>query len=176
MKVEEPGTGSDREPERRFTISLTMLILMGLPVAVATELPGYDPLDMVVPKATSALVGEVISVTPANIPGNRILKLVIRPRAEVFGTMPKEGKFECQYTEFIPKLPNKPGLRVSFRNYTGSGIEFQAKPGEQYIFLLAIHRKGMMAEVLRLEPVAEMQRILKTKRQSDEKKGRKPRL
>ncbi len=69
-----------------------------------------------------------------------------------------ENEFKCIYKEFlIPDIP--PEIHLSFINYTGSGIEFQAEPGDSCIFLMGSDQEtGENNLVLRMElPLAKEQ-------------------
>ena len=112
-----------------------IFLFLHISSAIATELPGYDPLERVIPNVTSAFEAEIISVSIDTTASDRVLRLIVKPKEAIFGYMPTEDEFQCIYKEFlIPDIP--PGMHLSFVNYTGSGIEFQAEVGESYIFLI----------------------------------------
>ena len=117
-------------------------------VAVATELPGHDPVDRVIPKTDIAMVGRLLTVTNAQTKSDNVLRVAIEPLRPVWGQMPS-NTIAAVYKEFIPILPDEPGLNVDFINYTGSGIEFQAKAGEEFVCLLQ-EKQGAFI-LLRLE-------------------------
>jgi len=131
---------------KKKTLFAAMLLITA--VAVATELPGYDPVDRVIPKTDIAIVGKLVTVTNAQTKSDNVLRVTIEPLRSVWGQMPS-NTIAAVYKEFIPVLPNKPGLNVDFINYTGSGIEFQAKAGEEFVCLL--QKKQDTFILLRLE-------------------------
>lgn len=132
-----------------------MMLVSG--VALASELPGYDPLDRVIPNTGTAIVGKLVAVTNEQTRSDNLLKVTIEPSRTLWGqTM--TNAVSVVYKEFIAKLPDEPGLNVDFINYTGSGIEFQAKAGVEYICLLKKEETGF--SLLRLEPVSNEKRVL----------------
>jgi len=129
-------------------------------IAAATELPGYDSAERVIPEATDAVVGTLTSAVHTSEPGNRVLLVTIKTERRLWGTN-TTAVLEARYREFtIPEIPE--GMGVDFVNYTGSGIEWKAKPKETYICLL----KEMYGafSLLRLELVTHEERLLELHR------------
>jgi hypothetical protein len=132
----------------KTTIAVLALVTS---VALATELPGHDPVERVIPQTDIAAVGELVAVSKERTASDNLLTVTISLSRKIWGQIPS-NTVTAVYKEFIPKLPDKPGLNVDFINYTGSGVEFQAKAGEEYICFF--QKKGSSLALLRLEPLA----------------------
>lgn len=137
-------------------ILLVLGVLCATSAAVATEAPGYETTERIVPHTTHAIVGLLASCTVTNEPGNRVLAVKIISSRSLWGGS-LTNSLDARYTEFvIPSIPE--GMSVSFANYSGSGIEWNAKPRQEYICLLK--REGETFSLLRLEPVANEKCVL----------------
>lgn len=133
-----------------------LAVLCATLTAVATEAPRHETIERVVPSATHAIVGLLTSCTVTNEPGNRVLAVTIVPSRTLWGGTLAEP-VKAEYKEFvIPLVPE--GMSVSFANYSGSGIEWNAKAMHEYICFLK--REGETFTLLRLEPVANEKGIL----------------
>jgi len=136
-----------------------MIILAGLvgmlSVASASEAPGHDTTDRVVPNTTHAVIGQLVSCVATNEPGNHVLEVTLRPIRTLWGDQ-ITNSVSTRYEEFIPVFPEH--INISYMNYTGSGIEFQAKQKQKYICFLKKRKEGF--SLLRLEPVENEKKIL----------------
>lgn len=150
------------------TIIAALLLLAGAaPVALATEAPGNESTDRVLPQASDAVVGTLISSVQTTEPGNHVLIVTVRTQRQLWGTV-TNAVIEAKYREFtIPAIPE--GISVSFANYTGSGIEWDAKTNSAYVCFLSQQTNGI--SLLRLEPA---ENATKVKAMFDELKNRKP--
>jgi len=132
-----------------------MLSIVLAGTAFATKPPGYDKTEDVLPKTTHAVVAEVISCSITNEPGNTVLNVELKPIKILWGE--HDGSvIKTKYKEFMPEV--REGMSVCFVNYTGSGIEVQAKPKQTFICFLKEEGKGF--SLLRMEPVENEKTIL----------------
>ncbi len=138
-------------------------------VARASEAPGHDTAARVIPKTTHAIVGQLVSCVATNEPGMHVLKVDIIPMRTLWGKK-LTGSVQTRYEEFIPVFPEH--INVSYANYTGSGIEFQARPKQPYICFLRKEKEAFT--LLRLEPVENEKRILEFHKEQKEKTPTKP--
>jgi len=138
------------------TIIRTFLALAGtVAISAATQLPGYDITECVIPKTTDAVIGVLISAIRTNEPGNSVLFVTVKAERILCGTL-TNAVFEAKYREFtIPAIPE--GMGVDFVNYTGSGVEWEAKTNTSYVFFLS-HQTNTVS-LLRLEPVGNEAKI-----------------
>ena len=132
---------------------LSFLILAG--TVVATMGPRHLLTREVIPAASHAIVGRLSSCVATNEPGNDVLAVTISPIRSLWGRKLK-NELHVEYKEFIPEIQE--GMHIHFPNYTGSGIEWQAKPQQEYICFLK--KKWMTFSLLRLEPVSNEKQIL----------------
>lgn len=123
-------------------------------LARASEAPGWDKTDAVVPKTTVAVVGTLVSCVSTNGPGNRVLIVSISPLRTIWG-QEQTNQLEVVYKEFIPVFPED--MRVYYGNYTGSGIEWKAQTNSLYVFFLSQHTNAM--SLLRIEPAENEAKI-----------------
>ena len=125
-------------------------------IAVATELPGYETTERVLPMTTDGVVGELVSSVRTNEPGSHVLLVTIKTQSHLWGSF-TNAVFEAKYREFkIPAIPK--GMSVSFANYTGSGIEWEAKTNMAYVCFLSQQTNGF--SLLRLEPAEHATKVL----------------
>ena len=117
-------------------------------VAMATEAPGHEPTDRVAAQASDAVVGVLVSSIRAQEPGNQVLRVAVETQRQLWGAA-TSGVIEATYREYeLPAIPE--GVGVCFANYTGSGIEWEAKTNTAYVCFLKREADGFA--LLRLEP------------------------
>ncbi len=133
---------------------LALLIVFASFLAQASEAPGWDSTDAVVPKTKVAVVGTLLSCVSTNEPGSRLLVVSIVPLRTLWGPE-QTNRLDVTYKEFIPVFPEK--MRVYYGNYTGSGIEWEAKTNSLYVFFLSQQTNSM--SLIRLEPAENESKI-----------------
>ena len=145
---------------------IAIVALLGLAsVADATEAPGNESTERVIPDTTHAIVGQLVSCVRTNEPDNHVLSVSITPVRSLWGNALTNG-VDAKYREFM--LPNIPeGMSVCFANYTGSGIEWDAKPKQRYICFLKKQKEEFT--LLRLEAVENEKKILELYKKQKEK-------
>ena len=149
--------------KKRYLV-VALLAAFAAPLARASEAPGWDRTEAVVPKTTVAVVGTLVSCVITNEPGNRVLIVSIAPLRTLWGQK-QTNQLDVAYKEFIPVYPEN--MSVYYANYTGSGIEWKAKPKEEYICFLKDEKKTL--SLLRLEPVTDEKKILELHKKQKEK-------
>jgi hypothetical protein len=135
-------------------ICAALLTVFGSFSARASEAPGWDETDAVVPKTTVAVVGTLVSRVSTNEPGNRVLIVSISPLRTIWG-QEQANHLHVAYKEFIPVFPEN--MRVYYGNYTGSGIEWKAQTNSLYVFFLSQDANAM--SLLRMEPAESEAKI-----------------
>ena len=94
--------------------------------------PGYDPLERVVPQVKSVVQGKLVSRRRSLTGRGHVLMATVKVEKHLAGQGLARDPFVCEYVEF--RIVSE---RVYHSNYSGSGVEFEAKPGKSYLFLLA---------------------------------------
>lgn len=138
--------------------------------AVATSPPGHDSMETTVAKATDAAVGVLLSAARTNDADNHVLLASIEIERGLWGTL-TNGIVQARYREsMIREIPA--GVSVCFADYTGSGIEWDAKTNLSYVCFFERQTNGV--SLLRLEPAANeskvreaSERLKKTEPQQD---------
>jgi hypothetical protein len=149
------------------TVVTVVALAVSVTIAPATEAPGYDPTDRVIPKTTGAFVGLLVSAVQTNEPGSHILRVSIRKQRQLWGAFTND-LFEAEYRELtIPAIPE--GIGVCFVNHTGSGIEWEARTNSAYVCFLSQQTNGL--SLLRLETV---ENATKVKAMFEDLKNRRP--
>jgi hypothetical protein len=135
-------------------ICVALLAVVAPFLAQASEAPGWDRTEAVVPKTTVAVVGTLVSCVSTNEPGNRVLIVSISPLRTIWGPE-QSNHLEVAYKEFIPVFSED--MRVYYGNYTGSGIEWKAQTNSLYVFFVSKHTNAM--SLLRIEPAGNEAKI-----------------
>jgi hypothetical protein len=166
---------STLNPGNWSTNTWTTLFVVGLVAlhsfpAWATRPPGYAKTEEIVPKTTTALVVEVKSCASTTEPGYHVMEFTLSPGEKLWGGN-YTNDFRVAYKEFVVGDVPK-GMSVCYANYTGSGIEFQAKPKEKYVCFLS-EEKGKIS-LLRLEPIESKENVLKAYEELGKKTSGKP--
>jgi hypothetical protein len=134
----------------------TVLLVVFTPLlAQASEAPGWDKTEAVVPKTAVAVVGTLVSCVATNEPGNRVLIVSVTPLRTLWGEE-QTNQLHVTYKEFVPVYPEN--MSVYYANYTGSGIEWKAKPKQEYVCFLKKEKNKF--SLLRFEPLANEHTIL----------------
>ena len=106
-------------------IAAAALLASAAAVAMATEAPGHEPTDRVAAQTSDAVVGVLVSSLRTQEPGNQVLRVAVETQRQLWGAA-TSGVFEATYREYdLPAIPE--GVGVCFANYTGSGIEWEAR-------------------------------------------------
>jgi hypothetical protein len=149
---------------------ILVFVMLGLTVtAHATGSPGYDKTDAVLPKTTHAIVAEIIACSTTNERGYTLLDVTLKPIRTLWGEHDHEV-IKTKYKEFMLS-GGSAGKSISYEKYTGSGIEFEAKPKRKYICFLKEEKEGF--SLLRMEPVENENTILELYKKQQEKSARK---
>lgn len=123
--------------------------------ALATMPPGNDSTETAVGKASDVSVGVLLSATRTNEPDDHVLLTSIRIERGLSGTI-TNGTVEARYRESkIRAFPE--GVSVCFANYTGSGIEWEAKTNLPYVCFFQLQTNGLA--LLRLEPLPNESKV-----------------
>lgn len=140
---------------RRVFLGIPLLVL-GLPARARGTQIGREPLDEVLKRTTVALVGELARVGAPVVQGIwREVTFTVKPVRTVLGTLPATT-LVCRYAE---GMPHKRGEAMVSPLVSGSGLEFRAKRGERVILLLSEAMVGKARTLLRIEPLAHLDRI-----------------
>ncbi len=131
---------------------LGLLALLAAPLAPAGQLVPA-PLQEVLSRADRVFVGRVVKREHSRSESRVDLRLTVTPLRMLRGPAMKED-VELSYSEVIPLIRNEQGEVIgSFSPIiSGSGEEFNAQPGEEWLFLVNGGNNGGPVFLLRVEP------------------------
>jgi hypothetical protein len=129
----------------------------------------YESLEQVIARTDSAMQVEIIDMYEQRDSAMwRTLKLKLRPLQTVFGDAKVEQasrkrNIVCLYQE---GLPHRRGETMVSPLVSGSGLEFDLHAGERVVLLIEGNvTKVKTCRVLRIEPLSELDQIVKLKKQ-----------
>ncbi len=136
-----------------------MVLLCVTGIAFGGAPPGHSKTEWVIPQTTHAIVGQLLTTKQSRDKKDRIFDVTIKPARNLWGIVGEEV-VKTSYKEYIPVVVGK--IIPMFIDYTGSGIEFDAKVKQDYVFFLKKERKGFF--LLRMEPAANENKIIELRK------------